>query len=60
MSFVILTLIGMDVVIDYEYLTVAKCETLVKELSVAEKDVLHTFHFRNSYPKNPHGSEEND
>ena len=54
MSFVILTLI-----IDYEYLTGAKGETLVKELSVAAKDVLHTFHFRNPYPMNTHGSEEN-
>ena len=35
LSFVILTLIGMEVVIDYEYLTGAKGETVFKELSVA-------------------------
>ena len=59
MSFVILTLIGMEVLIDYEYLTGAKVETVVKEISVAAKDFLHTFHFRNPYPMNPQGSEEN-
>ena len=46
-------------VIDYEYLTGAKGEVVVKKLSVAAKDVLHTFHFRNPYPMYPHGSEEN-
>jgi hypothetical protein len=49
----------MEVVIDYEYLTGAKVETMVKEISVAAKDVLHTFHFRNPNPMNPHGSKEN-
>jgi len=49
----------MEVVIDYEYLTGAKGEVVVKELSVAAKDVIHTFHFRNPYPMSPHGSEEN-
>ena len=49
----------MDVVIDYEYLTGAKVESVVKELSVAAKNVLHTFHFRNTHLMNPHGSEEN-
>ena len=49
----------MEVVIDYEYLTGAKGETVVKELSVAAKDVLHTFHFRSPYPMNSHGSEVN-
>jgi len=52
-------LIGMDLFIDYEYLTMAKCEIVVKDLSVAAKDVLHTFYFRNPYPMNRHGSEEN-
>jgi len=56
---VILTLIGMEVVIDYEYLKGAKGETVVKELSVAANDVLQTFHFRSPYPMSPHGSEEN-
>ena len=49
----------MEVVIDYEYLTGAKGETVVKELFVAAKDVLQMFHFRNPYPMKPHGSEEN-
>jgi hypothetical protein len=49
----------MEEVIDYEYLTGAKRETVVKEISVATKDVLHMLHFRNPYPMNPHGSEEN-
>jgi hypothetical protein len=49
----------MEVVIDYEYLKGAKGETVVKELSVTAKDVLHTFQFKNPYPLNPHGSEEN-
>jgi hypothetical protein len=35
----------MEVVLDYEYVTGPKGETVVKELSVAAKDVLHTFHF---------------
>jgi len=48
----------MEVVIDYEYLKGANCKTVVKELSVAAKDVLHTFHFRNLYPMNLDGSEE--
>jgi hypothetical protein len=46
----------MEVVIDYEYLTGANGEVIEKQLSVAAKDVLHTFHFRNPYPMNPHGS----
>jgi hypothetical protein len=49
----------MEVVIDYEFLRGVKGEVIVKELSVAAKVVLHTFHFRNLYPMNPYGSEEN-
>ena len=37
----------MEVVIDYEYLTGEKGEVVVKEIYVAAKDALHTFHFRN-------------
>ena len=48
----------MEVVIDYEYLIWEKGEIIIKEVSVAEKDVFHTFHFRNSYPMIPHGLEE--
>ena len=43
---------------DYEYLTGANGETVVKEHCVTAKDVLHIFHFRNPHPMIPHGSEE--
>jgi len=49
----------MEVAIEYEYLTGAKGEVIVNEISVAAKDVVHTFHFRNPYPMNGHGCEEN-
>ena len=48
----------MEIVIDYEYLRGAKGEIIVKELSLATKDVLHTFNFRNPYPMNLHGPEK--
>jgi len=49
----------MEVVIDYECLTAAKGEVVVKELSVEEKDVLRTLNFRKPYPMDPHRSGEN-
>ena len=49
----------MEVVFDYEYLRGAQEEIVIKELSVAAKDVLQAVHFRNPYPMIPHGSEGN-
>jgi hypothetical protein len=49
----------MEVEIDYEILPGANNEPIVKELSIATKDVVETFHFRSPYAMYPHGSEEN-
>ena len=35
----------MEVVIDYEYLTGARGETVLKEVSVAAENVIDTFRF---------------
>ena len=34
-------------------------DVIVKELSVAAKDVIQTYHFQGPYSKRPHGSTEN-
>jgi hypothetical protein len=49
----------MDVVIDYEVLFGARNEPVVKELSIAAKDVTNTFHFRSPYQMAPHGNADN-
>ena len=49
----------MEVVVDYEFLKGTQNEVIVKELSIAAKNVLHTFHFRSPYTMHPHGSAEN-
>lgn len=49
----------MEAVIDYEFLRGSHNEIVVKEISIAAKNVLHTLHFQSPYPMNPHGSEEN-
>jgi hypothetical protein len=52
-------LIGMEAVIDYELLNRSQNLVIVKELSIAVKNVLHTFHFRSPYAmQHPHGSAE--
>src|SRR5215468_2778863 len=49
----------MEVVIDYEYLNGNGNELVVKELAIAAKNVVQTFHFKPPYPMHPHCSEEN-
>ena len=50
----------MDVVvIDYEILSGQSKEPIVKELAVATKDVVQTFHFAPPYAMHAHGSDEN-
>jgi hypothetical protein len=53
------TSVSMDVVIDYEVLFGAGNEPVVKELSIAAKDVINTFHFRSPYKMDPHGRVDN-
>jgi hypothetical protein len=45
-----------EVVIDFEYLKGRQDEIVVKELSIAAKDVIQTFHFQSPYGMEPHGS----
>jgi hypothetical protein len=49
----------MEVAIDCEYLGGAHNELVVKELSIAAKDVIHTLHFQSPYAMRPHGSAAN-
>jgi len=58
-SFLICILTKMEVVIDYEFLRGNQDEVVVKELSLAAKNVIHTFHFQSPYGMTPHGSDEN-
>jgi hypothetical protein len=41
----------------FEYLKGRRDEIIVKELSIAAKDVIQTFHFQSPYEMEPHGSE---
>jgi hypothetical protein len=47
----------MEVVIDYEYLSGAHGEEVIKEVSVASETVLDTFRFLPPYPMDAHSSE---
>jgi hypothetical protein len=49
----------MEVVIDFETLPGAHNEPVIKELAIAAKDVVHTYHFQAPYYMPPHGSVEN-
>ena len=49
----------MEAVVNYEFLKGSQNEVIVKELSIAAKNVLYTFHFRSPYSMHPHGSAEN-
>jgi L-ribulose-5-phosphate 3-epimerase UlaE len=49
----------MECVIDYEFLTGAQGEEIIKELSVAGENVIETFHFKSPYHMSPHSSPEN-
>jgi len=49
----------MEEVIDYEFLRGNQDEVIVKELSLAAKNVIHTFNFQSPYGMTPHGSDEN-
>ena len=60
LSFLIHKLIGMQAVVDYEFSKGSQNEVIVIELSIAAKNVIHTFHFRNPYEiLHTHGSAEN-
>jgi len=48
----------MEVVIDYEYLSGAHGEEVIKEVSVASENVLETFRFLPPYSMDPHGSDQ--
>jgi hypothetical protein len=48
----------MEAVVDYEFLKGSQNEVIVQELSIAAKNVLHTFHFRSPCSMHPHGSAE--
>jgi hypothetical protein len=49
----------MEVVIDYEVLKGMGNDPIVKELSLAAKNVFQTFHFQSPYAMHPHGDAEN-
>jgi len=49
----------MEVVIDYEFLKGSQDEVVIKELSLAAKNVAYTLHFQSPYAMRPHGSAEN-
>ena len=49
----------VEVVIDYEYLSVAEGEEVIKELSVASENVHETFRFLPPYVMDPHSSDQN-
>jgi hypothetical protein len=46
-------------VIDFDYLRERQVEIIAKELSIAPKDVIQTFHFQSPYEMQPHGYESN-
>jgi hypothetical protein len=48
----------MEVVIDYEYLSGAHGEELIKEVSVASENVIETFRFLPPYSMSAHSSED--
>ena len=49
----------MEVVIHYEFLNGNQDEIIIKELSLAAKNVFHTFHVQSPYGMTSHGSDEN-
>jgi len=49
----------MEAVVDYEFLWGSQNEAIIKKLSIAAKNVLHTFYFQNPYTIHPHCSAEN-
>jgi len=49
----------MEVVIDFEYLKGRQNEIVVKELSVASRNVTDSFRFKSPYNLATHGSDEN-
>jgi hypothetical protein len=59
LAFLILTLIGMEAVVDYEFLKGRQNEVIVKEVSIAAKNVFHIFYFRSPFAMHRHGSAEN-
>jgi hypothetical protein len=49
----------MEVVIDFETLPCANNEPIIKQLAIAAKYVVHTYHFQAPYYMHPHGSDKN-
>ena len=50
----------MEVVIDFEYLKGRQNEIIVKELSVASRNVTDSIRFKSTYNMPTHGSDENE
>jgi len=50
----------MEVVIDFEFLRGRQGEIVVKELSVAAKNMIDSFRFKSPYSMTSHGSDENE
>jgi len=49
----------MEAFVDFEQLSGTKNEAVVKELSIAGRNVFETFQFQSPYPTSPHGDGEN-
>jgi hypothetical protein len=49
----------MEAVVDYVFLNGSQNDVIVKEISIAAKNVFQTFNFRSPYAIHPHDSAEN-
>ena len=49
----------IEIVINFEFLRGRQGEIVVKELSVAAKNVIDSFRFKSPYSMTSHGSDEN-
>ena len=54
-----ISLLAVESVVDYEYLAGTQNETIIKELSIVDENVLEKFHFQSQYAMRPHGYTEN-
>ena len=54
-----MSLLPIESVEDYEYLTGIRNEAIIKEVSIAGENVLETFHFQSPYAMMLHGDTEN-
>ena len=49
----------MEVVIDYEFLKGSQDKVVIKELSLAAENVVHSLHFQSPYTMRTYGFAEN-